>query len=169
MKTIRRLLINHPSTDFLISLALLTCLFSMPQHWTELPEDKLVEFLSALATIAGTLMATITFVCALLYQSVTPRYKMLIERYGDKLTSAWTTIIGTALGISATSVLLIGFSHHTNLVSKIAIAQLFLLCCLGARATWWLNKLFQITNIESTTPPRAQLKDPKLQTLQYQN
>lgn len=158
MKPLKRLLAEHNSAEYIASILLFAVASLLPKPIFEMSEPTLIEFLSALAAISGTVMATVTFVCALLYQSITPRTKRLIELHGRQVTKSWISIITTSLLVSATAILLITFSKYTFWISNIAISLLLLVFLLGVRAIWWLHVLLTLNSIDATRAEPVRFK-----------
>ena len=137
-------LLNHPTVD--IILPFLSSIILPFKCSKTIYEQKDNDFFIGVSTLGALVMATATFVCALMYQSNGAIITIVRKRYGDILAHNWLNVIGwTLLG----AVLPLGsilIRMYARLAFGIALFSLVIIIEKGVRSLFWLKLVFLIQN-----------------------
>ena len=128
----------HPGVDM---LAPAIPIFVWIASGKPVPDDSISQNLFvALSTLSGLVMAAVTFICSMSYQSEARYMQIARERYHDELSRNWVSIIAwTAVTAMLPLISLCLWPSHQGISTAISIYALVMMIAKLVRSIHWMK------------------------------
>lgn len=130
--------IAHPSVDLFFSIIplLIWGKFGAPLPCESIAKDLFIS----LSTLSGLVMAAVTFVCAMTYQSESRHMQITRDRYADELSRNWISSIAWTMITSIFPLIsLCVWDTYSIAATAIAMYAVALMLSKAYRSLYWLK------------------------------
>lgn len=135
-------ILSHPIVDMILPLSAVIILFCLKDDKSMFKQTN--DFFIGVSTLGALVMATATFVCALMYQSDGILIVIVRKRYSKLLARNWLNVISWTLFGAILPLFSILICKYDKLAFGITLFSLIIIIEKGVRSLFWLKLIFFI-------------------------